>query len=171
MGADGVKVSVLVNGTPWTRAIPGAARLARRAAGVAAAAAAGTQARGEIAVVLADDATLRRLNREYRGMDKPTNVLSFPLGGAARGDSLGDVILARETLLAEAAEQGKPPADHLVHLVVHGVLHLFGYDHGRQAEARRMEALEIKVLRTLGVANPYRAHSGRAKPSPPRRAA
>lgn len=164
MGANGVKIGVLVNGTPWTRAIPGAAGLARRAAR-AAAAAARTGARGEIAVVLADDATLKRLNRDYRGKDKPTNVLSFPLGAGGRpGAPLGDVVLARETLLAEAADQGKAPADHLVHLVVHGVLHLFGYDHRRPAGAKRMEALEIKVLRGLNVANPYRA-------KPPRRAA
>lgn len=171
MGADGIKISVLVSGTPWTRAIPGAARLARRAAR-AAAAAGRTQARGEIAVVLADDATLRRLNRDYRGKDKPTNVLSFPLGtGGTPGAVLGDVVLARQTLLAEAAAQGKRPADHLVHLVVHGVLHLFGHDHMRPAAARRMETLEIKVLRTLSVANPYRALFGRAKPAPARRAA
>jgi probable rRNA maturation factor len=163
MSANGVKIGVLVEGAPWTRAVPGAARLARRAARAAAAAARG-QARGEIAVVLADDATLKRLNRDFRGKDKPTNVLSFPLG--AGGALLGDVVLARETLLAEAARQGKRPDEHLAHLVVHGVLHLFGYDHRRPAEARRMEALEIKVLRALNVANPYRA-----RPAAPRRAA
>ncbi|MGQ0674605.1 MAG: rRNA maturation RNase YbeY [Rhodospirillales bacterium] len=153
MRAKALSVGVLVAGASWARAIPGAARLARRAARAAAAAAA-ARARGEIAVVLADDATLRRLNRDYRGKDKPTNVLSFPL--AADG-TLGDVVLALETLLAEAAAQGKPAADHLAHLVVHGVLHLLGYDHKRPAEARRMETLEIKVLRRLRVADPYRA--------------
>jgi len=158
MRADGASVSVLVNGASWTRAVPGARALARRAA-QAAVAAARTEARGEIAVVLADDRTLRRLNRDYRGKDRPTNVLSFPIAG---GGTLGDVVLARETLLAEAAAQGKRPADHLAHLVVHGVLHLLGYDHQRAGQARRMEALEVKVLRALRVADPYRAEPRRS---------
>ena len=152
-----VSVGVVMKSASWIRAIPGAARLARRAAR-AATAAASPKRGGEIAVVLADDATLKRLNRDYRGKDKPTNVLSFPLAG---GDLLGDVVLARETVLREAAEQGKTPADHLAHLVVHGVLHLFGHDHQRAAEARRMEALEVRVLRTLRIANPYRAPAAR----------
>jgi probable rRNA maturation factor len=158
MRAEAVSVSVLVNGASWTRAVPGAATLVRRAAR-AALGAAQARARGEIAVVLADDRTLRRLNRDYRGKDRPTNVLSFPIAGR---ESLGDVVLARETLLAEAAAQGKRPADHLAHLVVHGVLHLLGYDHKRAGQARRMEALEVKVLRGLRVADPYRAPSARS---------
>jgi probable rRNA maturation factor len=157
MRADGVGISVLVNGAPWSRAVPGASALARRAAR-AAVAAAGGKAQGEIAVVLADDRTLKRLNRDYRGKDRPTNVLSFSLIG---GGTLGDVVLARQTLLAEAADQGKRSADHLAHLVVHGVLHLLGYDHRRPAEARRMEALEVKVLRALRIADPYRAEPRR----------
>lgn len=116
----------------------------------------------EISVALADDATVRKLNRDFRGRDKPTNVLSF-----AEADSelppvpdapahLGEIVLALETVLAEAHHQGKAPGDHLAHLIVHGVLHLLGYDHERgEADARAMESLEIAVLAGLGVADPY----------------
>jgi probable rRNA maturation factor len=118
---------------------------------------------GELAVTLSDDATLRRLNARYRGKDKPTNVLSFgspaDWRGAAGGRPrlLGDVVLARQTVFREARAQGKTPADHACHLVVHGVLHLLGYDHGDRAAAARMEALETDVLAGLGVADPYAA--------------
>lgn len=118
----------------------------------------------ELSVVLADDALVHRLNREYRGKDKPTNVLSFALTEAEEPElgedaplMLGDVILAWETVVREAAEQGKTPADHMVHLVVHGVLHLLGYDHETDDEAEEMEDLEVQVLATLGIADPYAA--------------
>jgi probable rRNA maturation factor len=121
----------------------------------------------EMTVVLADDGEVRRLNRDYRGIDKPTNVLSF--AGADDGRRriagepviLGDVILARETVAAEAAAQGKSIADHTLHLVVHGVLHLLGHDHKSAREADAMEALEIGLLARLGIANPYAARTGR----------
>jgi probable rRNA maturation factor len=121
----------------------------------------------ELSVVLADDGEVRRLNRDYRGIDKPTNVLSF--GGAGDGRRrtagepviLGDVILARETVAAEAAAQGKSIADHALHLVVHGVLHLLGHDHQSAREADAMEALEINLLGRLGIANPYTVRTGR----------
>ncbi len=113
----------------------------------------------ELAVVLADDRLVRSLNREYRGRDRATNVLSF--AGLDGPDELGapcllgDVVLARETVVREACEQGKTPADHLAHLVVHGVLHLLGYDHQTTAQAETMETLERAVLAELGVADPY----------------
>lgn len=107
---------------------------------------------GEIAVVLADDAFAQQLNRDYRGKDKPTNVLSFPNDEAGQ---LGDIVLAFETVEREAAEQGKSFKHHAVHLLVHGTLHLLGYDHEIEKEAARMEKLEIKILDKLGVANPY----------------
>jgi probable rRNA maturation factor len=133
----------------------------------------------EVCVVLADDALLRSLNRAYRGKDAPTNVLSFPfqaapgaaesrerpgaaeprhLGpSAAEPSHLGDVVLAAETVRREAAGQGIPPAHHLQHLVVHGLLHLLGFDHDTEAQAEAMERLEAQILATLGVPDPYAA--------------
>jgi len=111
----------------------------------------------ELSVVLTDDAEQRDLNREWRGIDKPTNVLSFPQiepFGPVSG-LIGDMILARETLVREADEQGVSFDDHFTHLVVHGFLHLLGYDHLDDAEALVMEGLETQILATLGVADPY----------------
>jgi probable rRNA maturation factor len=108
----------------------------------------------EVAVVLADDAAVRVLNARWRKKDKATNVLSFPAGGAAR-DSLGDVVVAFETMRDEAAVDGKTLSDHLSHLVVHGVLHLLGYDHLSARAAADMEAREVAALARLGIADPY----------------
>lgn len=151
---------------PQWRGLRGAAAIAHRAALAALAAAPARRRRGEICVMLADSRTLRRLNRAWRGKDKPTNVLSFPTGddggrhrrrGAGAPVLLGDVAIAYQVLAAEAAAQGKSRAHHLTHLVVHGVLHLLGHDHEIDAEAERMEALEVRILRRLGVDDPYRA--------------
>jgi probable rRNA maturation factor len=114
----------------------------------------------EVSVVLADDATVRALNRDYRGRDAPTNVLAFPQGEAAADPPvgpllLGDVVLAYETVRREAAAQGKTLADHTRHLVVHGLLHLCGHDHDTDAAAARMEGRETAILADLGVADPY----------------
>jgi len=112
-----------------------------------------------VSVILTDDAEQQRLNRDFRGKDAPTNVLSFPIGDATPDGGptiLGDVVLAFETVAREAAEQKKPLADHLRHLVVHGVLHLLGFDHETDAEAEVMEALEREILAGLGVPDPYR---------------
>ena len=114
----------------------------------------------EVSLRLSDDAEVRGLNRQHRGMDRPTNVLSFPadpdlgLVGAPPA-LLGDVILAHETVAGEASRQGKSLADHLCHLTVHGVLHLVGYDHVSDAEAKVMEAAERAILSELGIADPY----------------
>lgn len=117
----------------------------------------------EIGVRLADDAEQRNLNRDWRGIDRSTNVLAFPAwepGAPIQPEApllLGDVVLAFETVAREAAEQDKPLGDHLSHLVVHGVLHLCGYDHAGDAQAVAMEALETAILAGLGVPDPYRA--------------
>jgi probable rRNA maturation factor len=108
-----------------------------------------------VVIALDSDAAVRRLNRTYRGHDKPTNVLSFPAGATDR-HFLGDIVLARQTVLREAREQGKRPADHLAHLVMHGTLHLLGYDHERgERQARNMEKLETKLLAEMGITDPY----------------
>jgi probable rRNA maturation factor len=118
--------------------------------------------RFEATLVLADDREMRVLNRTWSGKDAPTNVLSFPAGetvGGPSGDScpLGDVVLAGETVLREATLEGVTVADHVCHLVVHGMLHLLGHDHERDDAAEMMEALEIRVLASLGIADPYAA--------------
>ncbi len=119
----------------------------------------------EIAVRLSDDSEVQTLNRDFRGKDKPTNVLSFPqvqadllesLGNSDDGEILlGDIVLARETCAREAEEKGISLADHAAHLMVHGTLHLVGYDHVDDAGAAAMEALEVKALASLGLPNPY----------------
>jgi len=126
---------------------------------------------GELGVRVVGSAESRRLNARYRGKDKPTNVLSFPpaplpgrlSGGVphARGPRagsrpLGDLVICAQVVRSEAREQKKPLEAHWAHLVVHGALHLAGYDHEREADAKRMERREIAVLRRLGFANPYR---------------
>jgi probable rRNA maturation factor len=112
----------------------------------------------ELSVVLTDDAGIRTINAAWRSIDKPTNVLSFPLvqpDATAKAPLLGDIVLAYETLDREAVEAGRPLQQHLSHLSVHGLLHLFGYDHQTQAEAETMEAMEIAILARLGIDNPY----------------
>lgn len=110
---------------------------------------------GELSVVLSDDAQVQKLNRDYRHKDKPTNVLSFPM--PPETGLMGDVIFARETLAREAANQGKRFEDHFVHLLIHGVLHLQGFDHQSNADAADMEAREVRALARLSIDNPYRA--------------
>ena len=111
----------------------------------------------EVSVVLTEDAEQRELNRQWRSIDKSTNVLSFPqLEPFAPVEGLvGDIILARETLAREAEEMGISFNDHFTHLVVHGFLHLLGYDHNEDDEAEEMEGLETAILATLGIADPY----------------
>ena len=116
---------------------------------------------GEVAIVLADDSAIRALNRDWRGIDKPTNVLSFPAKSANSGATpapLGDIVVAYETLAAECKSEGKTFLHHLTHLTVHGYLHLVGYDHQNDAHAGEMERLESTILVGLGLPDPYRAH-------------
>jgi probable rRNA maturation factor len=113
----------------------------------------------EVSIVLADDTFIRDLNKNWRGKDKPTNVLSFPQDAdPGHGPvTLGDIIMAYETIAQEATAQNKTFADHALHLAIHGLLHLLGYDHENDRQAEDMEALEILILGRLGIKNPYEA--------------
>lgn len=113
----------------------------------------------EISLLLTDDAGIQELNRDWRNKDKPTNVLSFPapaVPGIPGPRPLGDIAVAYETVAREAEEEKKPFENHLTHLLIHGLLHLLGYDHELEAEAEIMEGLEVKALASLGIADPYR---------------
>jgi probable rRNA maturation factor len=181
------EIAVRIAAGAWRKALPGAVALCRRAAkaaleGAASKGAAASGGASEISVILTGDADMRALNLRWRGKDKTTNVLAFPgaTPGAAPGAKtasaapvlvgpnlsgpnllgpvlLGDVVLALGAVLAEAAQQGKLPGEHLTHLVVHGVLHLLGFDHIRPIDAKAMEAREVAILKTLGIADPYLA--------------
>ena len=140
-------IEVVVADEAWTNALPDAEALA-------AAAAEATTPGSDIAILLTSDEAVRRMNGQYRQIDKPTNVLSFPASGLP-GEHLGDIALAFGVCAKEAAEQGKPLAAHLQHLVAHGALHLVGYDHEDDADAEAMEARERQILAGLGIADPY----------------
>lgn len=151
-------VDIVVESGAWDA---GAEEIIRRAIPEAAAAL-GRSLKGHVvSVLLTDDAAVRRLNAQWRNIDKPTNVLSFPPAPNARvadGEpaSLGDIAIAYETTAREAQEEHKPFADHVAHLAVHGFLHLLGYDHESDGEAEAMEQLERVILGRLGVPDPYR---------------
>ena len=149
-------IEVEIEDGAWTSALPDAAAIAERAgqAGLdELAPAEGDEAPG-VAVLLTSDDALAELNQRFRGKAGPTNVLSFP-AAANLENHLGDVALAQGVCAREAAEQGKSLEQHLSHLVVHGVLHLLGYDHETDGEAEAMEALERSILESLGVPDPY----------------
>jgi probable rRNA maturation factor len=112
----------------------------------------------EIALMLCDDAAIRDLNQRFRGQNKPTNVLSFPSGET--DGFLGDIALARETCIREAAEKGLALRDHAAHLIIHGMLHLIGYDHQTDEDAAVMERRETEILGAMGIADPYSGEGG-----------
>ena len=165
---SGPEIIISIEAGPWAEKIAGVEERCQRVAAIALSTGAALLEdlpleRAELSLVLADDAMVQELNRQYRGQDKPTNVLSF----AALDDEdapeptdgpllLGDVIIAYETTAAEAEAEGKSLSDHLSHLVVHGVLHLLGFDHMEEDEAEEMEGLESSILGMLGIADPYR---------------
>ena len=121
-----------------------------------AAAAAKERAGGVVSLLLGNDASVATLNKQFRGKDGPTNVLSFPPAeGAAEPGFLGDIALAAETVAMEAQFQGKRFEHHAAHLVVHGFLHLLGYDHQDSADAERMESRERAILLSIGIEDPY----------------
>lgn len=157
---------VLVTADCWQRE-PDAATIIHRAIEAAATMVDTPTADAEVAVMLTDDDGIRTLNRNWRSIDKPTNVLSFPAlqpttapGPDDAPRMLGDIAIAYETTRAEADAEHKPFAHHLSHLAVHGFLHLVGYDHETDGEAEAMEGLERKILAQLGIPDPY-AHNDR----------
>ncbi len=158
-------VDILIESEAW-RMLPEAEDIVRRAIAFAATCPhptlRGHHRNAELSVLLCDDETIARLNGQWRGQQKPTNVLSFPaqpLQSAVPDEKipLGDIAIAYETLAREAEENGKSVSEHLSHLVVHGFLHLLGYDHHMDDEAERMERLERDILARIGVADPYAA--------------
>jgi probable rRNA maturation factor len=159
-------IDVLVASKRWTK--PRQLRPTLRRAVAAAAAATRSTRPAELAIVLTDDSAMRLLNRQWRGVDAATNVLSFPVKTAGRttgGGHLGDIVLAFETIAREARAEGKPFAHHVAHLAVHGFLHLLGHDHENKGEAVAMERLERDILRELGIPDPYRSRTDAAKSS------
>ena len=141
---------------------PDAEAVIQRAIAIAAATVDTDVADAELAVMLTDDSGIRTLNSNWRGVDKPTNVLSFPAlqpdGGRREDDAprmLGDIAIAYQTMRREADDEQKPFDHHLSHLAVHGFLHLIGYDHENDADAEAMEALEQEILAQLGIPDPY----------------
>ena len=144
-------IEVEIEDAGWTSAIADAEARAEQAAQTALT---GANRTGGVTVLLTDDETVRDLNARFRGKDAATNVLSFPAPTNPE-DHLGDIALALGVMVREASEQGKPLGHHLQHLVIHGVLHLIGYDHETDGDAERMESLERQLLAGLGVPDPY----------------
>lgn len=144
-------IEIEVEADDWTAALPQVEAVVERAATAALG-----RIEGDVVVLLTDDAAVRDLNGRFRDKDKPTNVLSFPAPESA-APHLGDIVLAYGVCADEAVAQKKTLADHLSHLVVHGVLHLLGRDHEDDAEAEEMEAEEREILAGIGVADPYAA--------------
>lgn len=163
----GPQVDVVIAAPDAWQTLPGAEAVVRRAIAAAAAADPEAAAGTTVAVLLCDDAAIADLNGRWRGIAKPTNVLSFPAADAGPGDAdgaeavpLGDIAIAAETLTREATAEGKTAEHHLAHLAVHGFLHLTGYDHDSDADAEAMEQLERDILAGIGVADPYAADDG-----------
>lgn len=185
--SSNIALDIAAEGDRWTclgaRPLASAAR--ETAAALATAIALPTQ-KCAATLMLSHDAQVQLLNKQWRGFDKPTNVLSFPSAvptgvRVPNTRHLGDIILAEETVVREARDMGLAVGDHYRHLVLHGLLHLLGYDHETDGQAEEMEALETSILATLGIADPYAgtepvrtepssaARAGRARPAPVRK--
>jgi probable rRNA maturation factor len=149
------RVEVEIEAEAWSAALPGVEDLVQQAAQAALV----DHGDGGVVILLTDDAAVGDLNARFRDVDAPTNVLAFPAGpnpeDAPQDMYLGDVALAFGVCEREALDQGKPLADHLRHLVIHGVLHLLGYDHQDDVQATAMESRERELLAGLGVPDPY----------------
>ncbi len=150
---NALNIDVVVKSELWNRK-KGVKSTVRRA--IVKAAGVQSTPGSELAIVLTDDSTIRLLNRDWRGVDAPTNVLSFPASRAGGAPFIGDIVLAYETIAREARAERKPFAHHIAHLAVHGFLHLLGYDHLRKKDAEEMEQLERDILRRLRIPDPYR---------------
>lgn len=156
--ANSVQIEVIVGSTRWRRQ-PRAKTVVKTA--ILAAAKAVSTSRAELAIVLSDDSAIRALNRKWRGQNAPTNVLSFPFPAPAPGKKrlaspyIGDIVIAYQTTAREAAAEGKPFNHHLAHLAIHGFLHLLGYDHETDRDAREMERVERAILERIAIPDPY----------------
>ncbi len=145
-------IDISIESDDWTECAPDIADVIEQTAEAALNAMELPNQDTEVSIVLSDDDFIQSLNKQWRGKDKPTNVLSFPQD---EPQLLGDVIVAFGTVKREAEEQGKLFESHVRHLIVHGILHLLGHDHENDEEAEEMESLEIEILHALGVKNPY----------------
>jgi probable rRNA maturation factor len=151
-----VKIDIRVESDLWKRK-PDIKTVARRA--IVKAATMVALPKCELSVLLTDDPTIRTINADWRGVNAPTNVLSFPAPGGGDRPFIGDIVLAYETIAAEARAERKPFAHHFAHLAVHGFLHLLGYDHIRKKDAEIMEEAERGILRQLRIPDPYRGQA------------
>jgi probable rRNA maturation factor len=152
-----MEIDFLTEDDAW-RALPEREALARRAAQAVFEVLGAPEPPSELSIVFTSDETVAELNRTWRGKTGPTNVLSFPAAAGAVGpgpSALGDIVLAAGVVRAEAEAQGKPLANHTVHLIIHGILHLLGHDHADDATAEAMERLEAEAMARLGLADPY----------------
>jgi probable rRNA maturation factor len=162
MTAEPIRLALEIEDPRWTESLPHVGDLLRQAIGLALADLPSEGRPIEVGIRLVDDGTIQGLNRDWRDRDKPTNVLSFPLGDpvpVADKDFpwlLGDIVMSFDTVQAESRRDGKGLADHVAHLAVHAALHLIGHDHESDADAERMEAAEVALLTRLGIADPYR---------------
>ena len=157
-----MKVSIEVEDSSW-QALPELEALTREAVVAALSEELPQQIPVEVALLFTGDAAIAEINSEWRGQNKPTNVLSFPAPEdmpLPEGENrpLGDIVLAFGVISREAREQGKSLRDHTAHLIVHGVLHLLGYDHETDAEAEDMEHREVQILKGMGISDPYERH-------------
>ncbi len=163
MTSRGLHTDVLISHGDWASAINDVDSLCQQASLAAYRACSEMELEQvEISILLSDDKNLQALNKKYRGVDKPTNVLSFPnhdwkklSHATVIPQLLGDVVIAFETTMSEAIRDGKKLEDHLSHLVVHGVMHLLGHDHEHSVQAETMETLETTTLAELGISDPY----------------
>ena len=160
-----LRLALEIEDPRWPQTLPEVAALLEKAIALALADVDDRSRTIEVGVRLVDDGAIQELNRDWRGRDKATNVLSFPMGDPAPVDDpdfpwlIGDIVMSFDTMKAEAERDGKQLAHHVVHLAVHAALHLIGHDHENEAEAEAMEAAEVKLLAGLGIPDPY-AHTG-----------